>query len=51
MFESFVKLTELYDESQQKLNDTTSELESMKKYLHDVLEEVHKSKKENKMTL
>jgi len=45
MFESFMKLTQLYEESQLKLNDTTDELEAMKKYLHEVLEEVDKFKK------
>ena len=38
MFESFLKLTELYEESQSKLSDTTDELESMKKYVKEVLE-------------
>jgi hypothetical protein len=33
MFESLLKLTELYEESQLKLNDTTDELETMKKYV------------------
>jgi hypothetical protein len=42
MFESFLKLTELYDESQSKLNDTTDELEAMKKYLNEVIQEVDK---------
>jgi hypothetical protein len=45
MFESFLKLTELYDESQSKLNDTTDELEAMKKYLNEVLEEIDKFRK------
>ena len=38
MFESYMRLTELYEESQSKLSDTTDELESMKKYLKEVLE-------------
>jgi len=46
MFESFMKLTKLYEESQSKLNDTTDELEAMKKYLYEVLEEVDKFKKQ-----
>jgi hypothetical protein len=33
MFESVLKLTELYEESQSKLSDTADELESMKKYV------------------
>jgi hypothetical protein len=33
-----LKLTELYEESQSKLSDTTDELESMKKYVKEVLE-------------
>lgn len=45
MFESFMKLTELYEESQSKLSDTTDELESMKKYVKEVLEEIDKFKK------
>jgi hypothetical protein len=45
MFESFLKLKELYDKSQSKLNDTTDELEAMKKYLNEVLEEVDKFRK------
>lgn len=45
MFESFMKLTELYEESQSKLSDTTDELESMKKYVKEVLEEMDKFKK------
>ena len=40
-----MKLTELYKESQSKLNDTTDELEAMKKYLNEVLEEVDKFRK------
>lgn len=40
-----MKLTELYEESQSKLNDTTDELEAMKKYLNEVLEEVDKFRK------
>ena len=45
MFESFMKLTELYEESQSKLSDTTDELETMKKYVKEVLEEMDKFKK------
>jgi len=45
MFESFMKLTELYEESLSKLSDTTDELESMKKYVKEVLEEMDKFKK------
>jgi hypothetical protein len=45
MFEGFLKLTELYEESQSKLNNTTDELEAMKKYLSEVLEEVDRFKK------
>ena len=45
MFESFLRLTESYDESQSKLNDTTDELEVMKKYLNEVLEEIDKFRK------
>jgi hypothetical protein len=44
MFESFFKLTELYEKSQAELRDTTDELEAMKKYLNDVIEEVSKYK-------
>jgi hypothetical protein len=45
MFESFLKLTELYEQSQAKLSDTTDELETMKKYVKEVLEEIDKFKK------
>jgi two-component system sensor histidine kinase VicK len=45
LFESLLKLTELYEESQSKLSDTTDELESMKKYVKEVLEEMDKFKK------
>jgi two-component system sensor histidine kinase VicK len=45
MFESCMKLTELYEESQLKLSDTTDELESMKKYVKEVLEEMDRFKK------
>ena len=45
MFESFMKLTELYENSQSKLSDTTDELETMKKYVKEVLEEMDKFKK------
>jgi two-component system sensor histidine kinase VicK len=44
MFESFMRLSDLYEESQSKLNDTTDELEAMKKYMHEVLEEIDKFK-------
>jgi two-component system, OmpR family, sensor histidine kinase VicK len=45
MFESVLKLTELYEESLSKLSDTTDELESMKKYVKEVLEEMDRFKK------
>lgn len=45
MFENFMRLTELYEESQSRLNDTTDELESIKKYLNEVLQEVDKFRK------
>jgi hypothetical protein len=45
MFESSLKLKELYEESQSKLNDSTDELEAIKKYLNEVLEEVDKFRK------
>jgi hypothetical protein len=45
MFESLLKLTERYEESQSKLSDTTDELEYMKKYVKEVLEEMDKFKK------
>jgi two-component system, OmpR family, sensor histidine kinase VicK len=45
MFESVLKLTELYEESQSKLSDTTDELEIMKRYVNEVLEEMDKFKK------
>jgi two-component system, OmpR family, sensor histidine kinase VicK len=45
MFKSFMKLTELYEESQSKLSDTTDELEAMKKYVKEVLEEIDSFKK------
>ncbi|MGB7662896.1 MAG: hypothetical protein WBL67_09180 [Nitrososphaeraceae archaeon] len=41
------RFTKLYEESDSKLNDATDELESMKKYLHEALEEVDKFKKQN----
>ena len=44
MFESFMKLTKLYEDSQLKLNIKTDGLEAMKKYLHEVLKEVDKFK-------
>ena len=45
MFESFMRLTEMYEESQSKLSDTTDELETMKKYVKEVLEEMDRFKK------
>jgi hypothetical protein len=48
IFESFLKLKELYEESRSKLNDTTDELEAIKKYLNEVLEEVDKFRKTKK---
>jgi vacuolar-type H+-ATPase subunit I/STV1 len=45
MFESVLKLTEQYEESQSRLSNTTDELESMKKYVKEVLEEVDKFKR------
>jgi chromosome segregation ATPase len=45
MLESLLKLTELYEESQSKLSDTSDELESMKKYVKEVLKEMDKFKK------
>jgi hypothetical protein len=45
MFESVLKLTEQYEESQSRLSDTTDELESMKKYVEEVLEEIDKFKR------
>ncbi|MGA7370444.1 MAG: hypothetical protein WBX01_15045 [Nitrososphaeraceae archaeon] len=36
---------ELYDESQSKLNDTVDEIEAMKRYLNDMLEEIDKLRK------
>jgi glucosamine 6-phosphate synthetase-like amidotransferase/phosphosugar isomerase protein len=45
MFESVMKLTKLYEESQLKLSETIDELEAMKRYVHEVLEEVDKYKK------
>jgi hypothetical protein len=44
MFESFLKLTDLYEKSQLKLSDTTDELETMKKYVN-VSEEMDRFKK------
>jgi hypothetical protein len=40
-----MKLTKLYEESQSKLSDTTDELEIMKRYVNEVLEEMDKFKK------
>ena len=45
MVESYMRLTELYQESQRKLNNTTDELVAMKEYLDEMLEEVDKFKK------
>jgi two-component system, OmpR family, sensor histidine kinase VicK len=45
MFESYMRLTELYKESQSRLSSKTDELEAMKQYLNEVLEEVDKFKK------
>ncbi|HZD36674.1 MAG TPA: hypothetical protein VE130_15830 [Nitrososphaeraceae archaeon] len=45
MFESFMELSEMYKKSQLKLHDTTDELEAMKRYLHDVLQQVDEFKK------
>jgi two-component system, OmpR family, sensor histidine kinase VicK len=45
MFESFMRLTEMYEQSQSKLSDTTDELETMKKYVKEVLEEMDRFKK------
>ena len=42
MFESFLKLTEQYEKLQSKLSDTTDELEIMKRYVNEVLEEMDK---------
>jgi hypothetical protein len=44
MFESLMRLTELYEESQAKLRDSTEELDVMKRYLNEVLDEVKKLK-------
>ena len=38
-FQFFSLLKKLYEESQSKLNETTDELEVMKKYLNEMLEE------------
>ena len=40
-----MRLAEMYEESQSKLSDTTDELETMKKYVKEVLEEMDKFKK------
>jgi two-component system sensor histidine kinase VicK len=45
MFENYMRLTELYKESQSRLSSKTDELEAMKQYLNEVLEEVDKFKK------
>ena len=45
MFESLMRLTELYEESQVKLQESIDELGITKRYLNEVLEEVEKLKK------
>jgi hypothetical protein len=45
MFESIMRLTELYEESQAKLRESTDELGIMKQYLDKVLEQVKELKK------
>ena len=45
MFESLMRLTELYEESQAKLQESIDELGIMKQYLNEVLEEVEDLKK------
>ena len=40
-----MRLAEMYEESQSKLSDTTDELETMKKYVKEVLEEMDRFKK------
>ena len=45
MFESLMRLTELYEESQAKLQESMDELGIMKQYLNVVLEEVKELKK------
>jgi hypothetical protein len=45
MFESLMRLTELYEESQVKLQESIDELGITKQYLNEVLEEVEKLKK------
>ena len=47
MFESLMRLTELYEESQVKLRDSTEELDVMKRYLNEVLEEVKKLREDH----
>jgi len=47
MFESLMRLTELYEESQAKLMDSTEELSVMKRYLNEVLEEVRALKEDH----
>jgi two-component system, OmpR family, sensor histidine kinase VicK len=44
LFENFMRLTKLYEDSQLKLNDKINELEAMKGYLYEVLNEVDKFK-------
>jgi sugar-specific transcriptional regulator TrmB len=45
MFESLMRLTELYEESQAKLQESIDELGSTKQYLNEVLEEVEELNK------
>ena len=47
IFESLMRLTELYEESQAKLRDSTEELDVMKRYLNEVLEEVKKLREDH----
>ena len=47
MFESLMRLTELYEESQAKLRDSTEELGVMKRYLNEVLEDVKKLREDH----
>ena len=42
---AFMRLTELYEESQVKLQESIDELGITKQYLNEVLEEVEKLKK------
>lgn len=47
MFETLMRLTELYEESQAKLRDSTEELGVMKRYLNEALEEVKKLREDH----